>query len=110
MCVSGGHTFFVGRASWGFAIWVHNIPRYRGNGTGPGGEGAGRRGGKQGFKSAQQRKQLEGLKNKLKGQLTPEEREAFKKAIEDEKVGEQFLDKERLQEIFDEIIARREKK
>jgi RHS repeat-associated protein len=26
MCVSGAHTFFVGKPQWGFAVWVHNRP------------------------------------------------------------------------------------
>ena len=63
-----------------------------------------RRGGVPGFKSAAQRKQLEGFKNSLKRQLKGKQLEAFKKEIEDSKIGEQFTDKAQLQQIFDEIV------
>ncbi len=43
------------------------------------------------------------LKNSLKGQLEGRQIEAFKKAIEDAKIGQQFLEKEDLISIFEEI-------
>ncbi len=62
-----------------------------------------RRGGEQGFKSTQQRKLLESLNNSRKAKLKGKQLEAFKRAIEDAKVGEQFLDKDELIQIFEEI-------
>ncbi len=58
----------------------------------------------QGFTSGQQRRQLDSLKNSLKNKLGGKQREKFKEAIEDEKIGEQFLDPEALIRIFNEII------
>ena len=74
------------------------------------GEGGGaefpkrRGGGEPGFKSSEQRKQLEGLKNSLKRKLSGKQIEAFKKAVEDGKIGEQYTDKETLMEIFEDIF------
>jgi hypothetical protein len=34
MEVEGDHTYFVGEAAWGFAVWAHNVVRY----SGPAGE------------------------------------------------------------------------
>jgi hypothetical protein len=78
---------------------AHEAPQGRTQGEAPK-----RRGGTQEFKSSQQRKQLERFKNGLKRKLKGKQREAFKKEIEDTKIGEQFLDKETLQQIFDDII------
>ncbi|MCE9547148.1 MAG: hypothetical protein K8T25_16870 [Planctomycetia bacterium] len=62
------------------------------------------RGGQPGFKSAQQRKQLESYKNILKRQLSETQREEFKKRIEQEKIGQQFLDKQTLERIHEDVL------
>jgi Tfp pilus assembly protein FimT len=56
-----------------------------------------------GFKGSMARKSLESYKNSLKSQLQGRQREAFKKMIEDYKTGEQYIDKDTLGSIFQEI-------
>jgi hypothetical protein len=56
------------------------------------------------FKSTHQRKSLEGYKNILKKKLSGKQLDAFKDEIENSKVGEQFIGKKDLDEIFWNII------
>ena len=58
---------------------------------------------KTGFKSAEQRKNLEKFKNELKRQLKGKQLEAFKREVEGIKTGEQFIRNDDLKAIYDHV-------
>jgi uncharacterized protein RhaS with RHS repeats len=60
--------------------------------------------GSQGFRGTNQRKVLEKFKNQLKRKLSDNQLSIFKEMIETAKVGEQYMSKEELLEIFKYVL------